>query len=154
MAETSTYKREVPKIIDVLFKGLQIDYPGFIKGLDEKHTRATKRRWAAQLMHYSDERIMDALNRCPDNYPRHVPTIGEFKALCKQHPAHTPVEPLKLEMLKSSDQVGREAIDGLYDLIGKATVDDDAEEMTEEQIAARKTELHEQIRQHEEGQAS
>ncbi len=154
MDRTPTSEPLAPLIIRKVFKGLQLYYPSFYRGLDEKHTEAARRAWAEQLFKFSDEKILEALRRCPDVYLDRAPNVGQFKALCRQRPEHTYAEPLKLEMLKSSDVVGREAIAGLYALVGKVKVDGEPEEMTEEQIAARKSELHEQVRQHEEGKAS
>ena len=154
MARTPTSEPLAPLIIRKVFKGLQLYYPGFYRGLDEKHTEAARRAWAEQLFKFSDEKILEALRHCPDVYLDRAPNVGQFKALCRQRPEHEYAEPLKLEMLKSSDAVGKEAIDGLRRIVGRVSVEKDPPEMTEEQIASRKSELREQVRQHEEGQAS
>lgn len=147
MAETST--SELRPVIHRLFKGLQLTYPNFCRGLDKKHTDATKRLWAENLKNYSDDRILHGLYVCPQHYPSKPVTVGEFRKLCASRPEHREAPPLRLEMLKSSTAVGREAIDKMRSMLGKSTrVQAEAKAKDEQAIIARKKVLAEQAAQY------
>lgn len=147
MEQTNT--SNIRPVINRVFTGLSVKYhPWFCKGMDEKTTLTAKRDWARQLRNFSDERILHALDIVTQHYPGKPVMIGEFYKLCVTRPEHRQAEPLKLEILKSSTVIGREALDKMHKLLGKVTVTE-SEEMDEAAIVDRKKVLAAQAEQFE-----
>lgn len=139
-----TRTSEVPEIIHKLFKGLQMTYPTFCKGFDKKHTDGIKRLWAKKLASFSDDRILHALWEVSDHYPHKPVLIGEFRKLCTR-PTQDAPRPLRLEAMKSTKVVAKEAMDEIAKLLPEIRTDyKPLDESTEQ---ARRQELANQAEQ-------
>jgi len=134
--------------VDIIFSTLALMYPSrFLKGLSDLELTATTNLWSKQLQGYPSWKIEAAVEKVPDYYPTHPPTIGEFKVILAELNRVTPAtvhQVPRLENLKSDTKVGKEAIDGLYKLVGKISVNKSTKQ-TEAELQARKKKLREQF---------
>jgi len=147
MREISLYERvelDDNHVIHKLFKGLLLDYTKFLKGVDKKHTEATKRRWAYTLRKFTDAEILSTLiDRLPLAYPNQTPpTAGGFYKLCEAN--RFDLQPKRNrhdinEDEKSDPEVGRKALGSiLTGLRGSMRVSDPIDD---EALQARKAVL-------------
>ena len=83
-------------------------YPSFLSGASEVDLSESKRVWAKYLARYEQAEIMTALERCPIQFPKFAPTVGEFVSLLKRVPAHQDYEVPKLSHMPSDDVRARE----------------------------------------------
>jgi len=78
--------------------------------------------WAAHLEEFSEARIEQAARAMINEHPTFPPTIGEFKALCKQgweRPEHRLVPPNRLIDYDRDKSVGLAALAKLKEIVRK-----------------------------------